>query len=195
MRKQFRQLFNTTLIFSLSLICLQNVTVQDSTKIRIAGIILKWIPRECELNYKRAEKLIREAASKGAKIVCTTESFLDGYAIRDNHLTLTELIQLAEPIPGGDYIASLQILADETNIYLIAGLTEREDDTLFNSSVLINPERRTIWLILKSICPRWQYGMPTTCFPVPSYHGPLPGSPLSAQRERSIWPPSAFSAE
>ena len=118
MRKRFHKLCACILISSISLIYLQNVVAQDSTKIRIAGIILKWIPRECELNYKRAEKLIREAASKGAKIVCTPESFLDGYAMRDNNLTLNELIQLAEPIPGGDYISSLQILADETNIYV-----------------------------------------------------------------------------
>src|SRR5262249_13099170 len=40
--------------------------------VRVAGIVLKWIRGDKEANYRRVEPLIREAAKKGAQIVCTT---------------------------------------------------------------------------------------------------------------------------
>src|SRR2546428_954142 len=47
--------------------------------VRVAGIVLKWIRADKEANFRRVEPMIREAAAHGAKIVCTTECFLDGY--------------------------------------------------------------------------------------------------------------------
>jgi predicted amidohydrolase len=49
----------------------------------VAGIVLKWVYADKEANLRRCELMLREAAAGGAKIVCTTESFLDGYAIGD----------------------------------------------------------------------------------------------------------------
>jgi len=57
-------------------------------QVRIAGIVLKWIRADKEANLRRAEALIREAADDGAQIVCTTECFLDGYAIADKSIPL-----------------------------------------------------------------------------------------------------------
>ncbi len=42
-------------------------TVEPST-VRIAGIILKWAPKDKSTNFEHADLLIREAASKGAEI-------------------------------------------------------------------------------------------------------------------------------
>src|SRR5262245_26357068 len=53
----------------------------DPRTVRVAGIVLKWVRGEKEANFRRAEALIRDAADGGAKIVCTTECFLDGYTI------------------------------------------------------------------------------------------------------------------
>ena len=50
--------------------------------------MLKWLRTDKEANYRRAEAMIREAASEGAQIVCTTECFLDGYAIADKSIPL-----------------------------------------------------------------------------------------------------------
>ena len=52
----------------------------DSKTVRVAGVVLKWIRTDKEANFRRAAKMIREAAKGGARIVCTTECFLDGYA-------------------------------------------------------------------------------------------------------------------
>ena len=62
----------------------ESITIPGPRTVRVAGIVLKWIPKEREKNYKRAEVLVREAAAKGAKIVCTTECFLDGYCFRSS---------------------------------------------------------------------------------------------------------------
>lgn len=132
-------------IFTLICKCSIDKSSTDNTKtVRIAGIILKWIPKKCELNYQRAENLIRQAALKDAKIVCTTESFLDGYSIRDASMTVEELCSFAEPIPGGKYVSKLQGLADELEIYLIAGITELDNSRIYNSAVLIDPEGNII---------------------------------------------------
>ena len=138
-----KNIFNIILILTIGVFGFQfqvsNPSSFDDTEhIRIAGIILKWIPKEPGKNFERAANLIREASSKGAKIVCTTESFLDGYSIRDNDLTIEEFRLLAEPIPGGKYITQLQQLSAELDIYLIAGLTELSGEKIYNSAVLID---------------------------------------------------------
>src|SRR5262249_43023064 len=79
--------------------------------VRVAGIVLKWVRADKEANYRRVEPLIREAARKGAKIVCTTECFLDGYAIADNDIPLEQYLTLAQPIPPGPYYRPLATLA------------------------------------------------------------------------------------
>ena len=50
---------------------------------KVAGIVLKWIRGEKALNFERFEAMARQAAVGDADIVCSTECFLDGYAIKD----------------------------------------------------------------------------------------------------------------
>ncbi len=119
-------------------------TAGKPEKVRIAGIVRKWVIKDKRRNYDRVEPLIRQAAAEGAEIVVTTESFLDGYAIRDKQMPLEEYRQLGEPIPGGDYFARLQNLADRLDIYLVAGLLEREGTTMYNTAVLIGPDGRLV---------------------------------------------------
>src|SRR6187200_2226188 len=101
---------------------------ENSTTVRVAGIVLKWIRADKEANYRRAEPMIREAAAHGAKIVCTTECFLDGYAIEDKSIPLEEYRALGEPIPSGKYFQKLTSLAKELKIHLIAGMLEADGD-------------------------------------------------------------------
>lgn len=108
-------------------------------QVRVAGIVLKWLRADKDANFARAEKLIREAAQGGAKLVCTTECFLDGYAIKDKSIPLDKYRALGEPIPGGRYFERLTKLARELKIYLVAGMLEADGDKRFNTAVLINP--------------------------------------------------------
>jgi predicted amidohydrolase len=112
--------------------------------VRIAGIVLKWVRADKEANYRRLEPLIREAATNGAKIVCTTECCLDGYAVADKHLPLEEYRQLGEAIPKGTYYQRLAALAGELKIHLVAGLVEADGPSHYNAAVLLGPEGKLI---------------------------------------------------
>lgn len=124
--------------------CGKNSDEQQETApaghVRVAGIILRWVPGDREANMSRAEELIRRAAHKGSKIICTPESFLDGYSVRDRALSRDAFRALAEEIPGGRHFSRLQRISDECDVYLIVGLTEGAGDTLYNSAALIGPD-------------------------------------------------------
>jgi predicted amidohydrolase len=113
-------------------------TIEPGT-VRVAGIILKWAPKDKSTNFEHADLLIREAASKGAEIVCTTECFLDGYCIREESLSDQEFKKLSEPLQDGIFIDEMKQLAMELGIYLIAGISELSGEKIFNSAVLIDP--------------------------------------------------------
>ena len=107
--------------------------------VRVAGIVLKWLRGDKEANLRRAEPLIRKAALEGAQIVCTTECFLDGYAIADKSIPLEEYRRLGEPIPAGPYYRRLAALARELKIHLVAGLLEADGEARYNTAVVIGP--------------------------------------------------------
>jgi predicted amidohydrolase len=110
--------------------------------VRVAGIVLKWIRGDKEANFRRAQPLIRQAAAGGAKIVCTTECFLDGYAIADKSIPLEAYRALGEPIPAGPYYQRLARLADELDIHLVAGMLEADGELRYNTAVLIDAAGR-----------------------------------------------------
>jgi predicted amidohydrolase len=112
--------------------------------VRVAGVVLKWLRTEKEANYTRAEKLIAEAARGGAQLVCTTECFLDGYAIKDKSIPLEEYRALGEPIPDGKFYQRLAALADRLNIYLVAGMLEADGEQRYNTAVFIDPAGQLI---------------------------------------------------
>jgi hypothetical protein len=112
----------------------------DAPKVKVAGIVLKWVRGDREANFRRAVPLIRQAAEKGARIVCTTECFLDGYAIADKSIPLETYRALGEPIPGGKYYRRLAELARQLKIHLVAGLLEADGEARYNTAVLIGPD-------------------------------------------------------
>ena len=112
--------------------------------IRIAGVVLKWLRGDKEANYLRAEKLIEQAARGKAQLVCTTECFLDGYAIKDKTIPLADYQALGETIPDGKYCRRLAKLADKLDIFLIAGMLEADGERRYNTAVLIAPNGQVI---------------------------------------------------
>ena len=110
---------------------------EPPARLRVAGIVLKWLRADREANFARIEPLIRQAAAGGADIICTTESFLDGYSIYDKSIPLEDFRSLGEPIPEGAYFQKMSRLADELGVLLIVGLLERDGDQLFNTAVVV----------------------------------------------------------
>src|SRR5262245_22338440 len=117
-----------------------NSATASPDQVRVAGIVLKWLRTEKEANYARAEKLIEQAARGKAQLVCTTECFLDGYAIKDKSIPLDDYRSLGEPIPSGRYYRRLADLANRLDIYLIAGMLEADGEQRYNTAVMIGPD-------------------------------------------------------
>lgn len=94
-------------------------------------------------NYQRAEGLIRRVADQGAQIVCTHEGFLEGYVVYQEENTPERFLEIAEPLDG-PYVQRLRTLSDELNIYLAAGLAERDVEQVYNTVVFLGPQGQMV---------------------------------------------------
>ena len=82
-------------------------------------------------NFEKARYRIREAAGRGAQVICLQELFKSQYFCREeNH----DWFALAEPIPGPS-TEELGRLARELNIVIIASLFERRAAGLYHNTV------------------------------------------------------------
>ncbi len=117
---------------------------KEGETVRVAGVVLKWVRGDKEANYRRAEPMIREAAKGGAKLICTTECFLDGYAIADKSIPLDDYRALGEPVPDGTYCKRLAALAAELKVHLIAGVMEADGEARYNTAALFGPDGKLV---------------------------------------------------
>ncbi len=101
-------------------------------------------------NLAHAEKLIRQAAARGAKIVCTPEAAVQGYprvdlppnTSADDPPIVAErakILAAAETIPG-PATNRFAALAKELGIWIVFGMDENRGGKLFNTAVLMNPQ-------------------------------------------------------
>jgi N-carbamoylputrescine amidase len=92
-------------------------------------------------NLARAERLVREAARRGAQIVCLKELFHAPYFCK---ATVNERFDLAEPVPG-PIVTRLQGVAGELGLVVIAPIFEREAAGLYrNSAAVIDADGRLL---------------------------------------------------
>jgi N-carbamoylputrescine amidase len=87
-------------------------------------------PRE---NFAKAESRIREAAKRGAQIICTQELFRSQYFCREEN---ADLFELAEPIPGPSSEA-LAKLSRELNVAIVGSLFERRAAGIYHNTAVI----------------------------------------------------------
>jgi len=83
-------------------------------------------------NMGRAEAMIRRAAEQGAEVVVLPECLDLGW-------THPSARQLAEPIPG-PHTDQLGRVAGQTGLFVVAGLTEKDGERIYNAAVLVSPE-------------------------------------------------------
>lgn len=82
----------------------------------------------------RHEALIREAAAKGAQIICLQELFnIPYFCTRQD----TALFDLAEPVPHGPTTAHLASLAKELGVVLIVPLFEKRGPGLYHNTASV----------------------------------------------------------
>jgi N-carbamoylputrescine amidase len=88
-------------------------------------------PRE---NFAKAESRIREAAKKGAQIICLQELFRSQYFCREEN---ADLFELSEPIPGPSSEA-LAKLSRELNVAIVGSLFERRAAGVYHNTAVIS---------------------------------------------------------
>lgn len=99
---------------------------------RLAAIQICCEVGDIDANVTKAERFIHSASTAGAVFVCLPELFSTG-AVGD------KIWELAEPIPGPT-TEKLAHIARENGVYVVAGIAEKDLNTLHNASVLISPD-------------------------------------------------------
>ncbi|HEU5164509.1 MAG TPA: nitrilase family protein [Chitinophagaceae bacterium] len=107
-------------------------------KIRIATAQFEHKSNDKDYNLSVIDKLSNKAAAEGAKMIAFHECSITGYTFARN-LSRSQMLELAELIPGGKSIEKLIQIATENNIAILAGLFEKDkDDNLFKAYVCVD---------------------------------------------------------
>jgi N-carbamoylputrescine amidase len=108
--------------------------MQESFRIGLVQSSCSLDPNE---NLAKAEWKIREAAGRGAQVICLQELFRSQYFCREEN---AELFALAESIPGPSTEA-LGKLARELKVVIVASLFERRAAGLYhNTAAVLGPD-------------------------------------------------------
>ena len=97
------------------------------------GLIQDHADADAAANLARAERLVRDAARRGAQIICLKELFNAPYFCKSQQ---SERFDLAEAIPGAT-TGAMARLARELAVVLIVPLFERQAAGLYRNSAII----------------------------------------------------------
>ena len=97
------------------------------------GLIQMRCTKSADENLSRAVDKIREAAARGAQIICLHELFRSEYFCRTEDASLFDL---AEPIPG-PATEALAAIAREKQVVLVASLFERRAPGVYHNACAV----------------------------------------------------------
>jgi N-carbamoylputrescine amidase len=129
-------------------------------------------------NVARAQSLVREAAGRGAQIICLKELFNTQYFCKSQQ---TDRFDLAEPIPGPT-TGAMQELARELSVVVIVPMFERQAAGVYrNSAAVIDADGALLGVYRKMHIPddplyfeKYYFTPGDGHF---DYHGETPGEP------------------
>ncbi len=126
---------------------LQETRPPEPRPVRLATVHFR--PQRGESNQDNCQKfasLIATAAQQCADLVCLPESLTYCGTGRT-------MAECAEPIPGPstEYFAEL---AHQHDLYIVAGLTERDESVLYNTAALLGPDGQLVGKYRKVCLPR-----------------------------------------
>lgn len=101
-------------------------------------------------NVDKIEMLVREAASRGARLVVLQELFEGPYFCIDIDAKQN---QRAKPFKGHTTVARLSKLAKELQVVLPVSFFEEDNGTRYNSLAMVDADGRTLGLYRKSHIP------------------------------------------
>lgn len=99
-------------------------------------------------------RLVREAAAKGAQIICLQEIFYGPYFCAEQN---TKWYEAAEEVPDGPTVQQFQSLAKELGTVLILPVYERVGiGTYYNTAAVIDADGRYLGKYRKQHIPTWE---------------------------------------
>jgi len=121
--------------------------MQEAFRIGLVQTSCSLDPNE---NLEKTEWKVREAAARGAQVVCLQELFRSQYFCREEN---AELFALAESIPGPS-TETLGKLARELKVVIVASLFERRAPGLYhNTAAVLSPDGEIAGLYRKMHIP------------------------------------------
>jgi predicted amidohydrolase len=154
-----------TVAVVLLLTVLNAIVAKADETIRVGLIQMDGRLNDKQYNLARAENLIRQAAARGAKIVCTPEASVQGYVrvelppgtSADAPQIVAQrarILAAAETIPG-PATNRFSTLAKELGIWMVFGMDENRGGKLFNTAVLMNPQGQIVGTYSKVHLQNW----------------------------------------
>ncbi|HEX3385130.1 MAG TPA: nitrilase family protein [Mucilaginibacter sp.] len=90
-------------------------------------------------NLSIIKRLASKAAAQGARVIAFHECSITGYSFA-RHLNKEQMLELAEFVPNGPSVEKLCEIAALQDIYILAGLFEKDaDDKLYKTQVCAGP--------------------------------------------------------
>ncbi len=89
-----------------------------------------------DANVEHSLELIAQAANADSRLIVLPELCNSGYVFESRE----EAFSLAELIPSGPTCSKWISTAAKLNCYIVAGISERDGDALYNASVVIGPD-------------------------------------------------------
>ncbi len=111
--------------------------VRRDTPFKI-GLVQMSCTTDVDENLRKAVNGIREAAEKGAEVICLQELFRSQYFCREEN---AELFNLAETIPGPS-TETLADVAKDLQVSIVASLFEKRAQGLYHNTAVMHRCRR-----------------------------------------------------
>ena len=103
-----------------------------------------------EENIKKADKMVREAASKGANIILLPELFERPYFCQERRY---EYYEYAKSVEENDAVKHFKELAKELHVVLPISFYERDGYVLYNSIAMIDTDGKVLGVYRKTHIP------------------------------------------
>lgn len=118
-------------------------------KIKVAAVQMS-IPDTVEKSIEKADKLVREAAGKGANVILLPELFENLYFCQERKY---ESYSLATSLDENKAVKHFKVLAAELNVVLPISFYERNVNTLYNSLAMIDADGKILGVYRKTHIP------------------------------------------
>ena len=123
------------------------MTVRSLT---VAAVQMAMVDGDVARNVATAERLVREAAGRGARLILIPELFEDRYFCEDQRV---EHLAKARPLVGHPTVEHFAALARELHVVLPISFYERAGNELFNSCAIVDADGTVLGVYRKSHIP------------------------------------------